>query len=363
MGRGQMQRKWPVALAASLLLRHGEGYMNPQRSGCLVSALIVSLILLSFSVVGNLAFLGAREAMSTTTGGPEKFEETVLVPAKEKDEADKIVVVNLRGVISGFEPGSYGDTAVDDIKLQLRQAADDAKVKAVVLNIDSPGGEVTASDTIYNAVRKFRDEKKKPVVVYMGSMAASGGYYVACGGSHLIANETTFTGSIGVIMQSLKYKALFDKVGLEFVTFKSGKLKDMLSGSRDLTDEERDYIQKMIMQTYGKFVGIVAKERKLPEDQLRNGIADGRVVSGKDALDAKLIDQVGEVEDAYAKAIALGGAKNARIVRYVSPMGFGRFLRIFGKADASRKVEVDFHAALPKLEAGRAYYLPSFFAP
>ncbi len=350
-------------LADAVLLLHGARLMNPPRSGCLVSALIVSLFLLGLSLVVNVVFLGGSGSAVSVSSGVEKFEETVLTPAKEKGDADKILVVHLRGVISGFEPGAFADTAVDDIKVQLRQAADDKAIKAVVLHIDSPGGEVTASDTIYNAVRRFRDEKKKPVVIYMGSMAASGGYYVACGGSHLIAHETSFTGSIGVIMQSLKYKTLFDKVGLEFVTFKSGAFKDMLSGSRDLSDEEKDYVQKMVMQTYDKFVGIVAKERKLPIDQLKNGVADGRVVSGKDALAAKLVDQVGEVEDAYAKAIALSGAKNARIVRYASPIGLSRFLRLLGKADGSHKVEVDLHAALPKLEPGRAYYLPSFFAP
>jgi len=337
--------------------------MNPPRSGCLLSALIVSLFLLGLSMMVNVVSLSGSSSTMNVGSGIEKFEETTVAPAAQKGEADKILVVHLRGIISGFEPGSYSDTAVEDVKVQLRQAAEDDKIKAVVLHIDSPGGEVTASDTIYNAVRKFRDEKKKPVVVYMGAVAASGGYYVACGASHIIANETTFTGSIGVIMETLKYKTLFDKVGLEFVTFKSGKLKDMLSGSRDITEEEKEYVQKMIMQTYDKFVGIVAKERKLPVEDLKNGVADGRVVSGKDALEAKLIDQVGEIEDAYAKAMALSGTPNARIVRYVAPVGFGRFLRLLGKSDPSRKVEVDLTSALPKLEPGKAYYLPSIYVP
>lgn len=353
-----------AALAAAALLLHRARFMNPQRSGCLVSALIVSLFLLGLSVVVNLVFLGGSStSMSVSARDVDDFEEAVVEPAKERGHADKILLVHLRGVISSFEPGSFGETAVDDIKVQLRQAAEDDDIKAVVLHIDSPGGEVTASDMIYNAVRKFRDEKKKPVVICMGSLAASGGYYVACGGSHLIASDTTFTGSIGVIMQSFKYKTLFDKVGLEFITFKSGKLKDMLSGSRDITDEEREYVQKLVMQTYDKFVGIVAKERKLPVDDLKNGIADGRIVSGKDALDAKLVDQIGEIEDAYAKAAALSGAKNARIVRYVSPLGFGRFLRLLGKSEPTNKVSLDLHSALPRLEPGRAYYLPPFFAP
>jgi len=337
--------------------------MNQPRSGCLPAALIVCLILLGLSLVMNFILAaGSSASMSAATGHPVKFEENILTPSPARGDSDKIAVIYLRGIISGMEPGSFGDTAVDDVKVQLRQAAEDSNVKAVVIHVDSPGGEVTASDTIYNTVRRFRDEKKKPVVIYMGSMAASGGYYVACAGSHIIANETTFTGSIGVIMQSIKYKALSEKVGVEFVTFKSGKMKDMLSGSRDLTDEEKEYVQRMIMQTYDKFVGIVAKERKLPEDDLRNGIADGRVVTGKDALEAKLVDQIGDIDDAYAKAVALSGAKNARIIRYESPLGFGRFLRLLGENKAKpAKVEVTLPGGLmPHLEAGKAYYLPSF---
>ena len=236
-------------------------------------------------------------------------------------------------------------------------------MKGIVLHIDSPGGEVTASDTIYNAVRRARD--KKPVVVYMGSLAASGGYYVACGAKWLVANETTFTGSIGVIMQTLNYEELLGKVGLATVVFKSGKMKDMLSGARQLTEEEKGYIQGMIMQTYGKFVGIVARERNLPEDALRNGLADGRVISGKDAFEAKLVDQLGEVEDAYAKARELGGAADAAVVRYEAPFKLGKLLRILGQTESSRaKIELDLGKVLPaRLEVGKLYFLPSVYAP
>jgi protease-4 len=337
-------------------LRH----MNQQRSGCLGIALIACILLLAISVALNLVLAAGSGSMTGEPSQRPKMEKMIVVPSKQKG-ADEIVVVHLRGLISGFEPGSYGETAVDDIKLQLEQAADDEKVKAVVLHVDSPGGEVTASDIIYNAVKRFRDEKKKPVVVYMGSLAASGGYYVSCGASYVIANDTTLTGSIGVIMSSLKYKQLFEKVGVEQVVFKSGKFKDMLSGARDLTDEEKEYIQKMVMQTYDKFVGIVARERKLPEDELRNGIADGRVISGKDALNAKLVDQLGSIEDAYAKAGQLSGAKTPQIIRYESPFRLGKLLNLLGKAEASRKVEVDIAGGLaPRLEPGKVYLLPAY---
>jgi protease-4 len=227
--------------------------------------------------------------------------------------------------------------------------------------VDSPGGEVTASDVIYNAVVKTR--ARKPVVVYMDSLAASGGYYVSCGGKYLMANETTITGSIGVIIQTLNYEQLFNKVGLAAVVFKSGKFKDLLNGARPMTQEEREFVQNFVMKTYDKFLGIVARERNLPADGLRNSIADGRILSGKEALQNKLIDGVGQIEDAYAKAKQLGGAPEAAIVRYAPPFTLGRFLRALGESNQS-KLQIELpKQLLPQLESGRAYFLPSYYAP
>ena len=338
--------------------------MNNKRFGCLGIGLVVLLVLslglnFIFVIAGSTSM--ATNAMGVRAQLP-KFEEALVLPGTD-GSSDRIAVISLRGIITGMEPGAIGETMVEDLKLQLEQAIGDAKVKAIVLHIDSPGGEVTASDTIYNAVKRAR--AKKPVVVYMGSVAASGGYYVACGSKWIVANETTFTGSIGVIMQALNYEGLMGKVGLSTVTFKSGKMKDMLSGSRQPTDEEKAYLQALIMQTYGKFVGIVAKERNLPEQQLRDGIADGRVVSGTDALAAKLVDQLGEVEDAYEKAKELGNAAGASVIRYEAPFKLGRILRFLGESNAhGSKIEIDLAKALaPRLEAGKLYFLPSFYAP
>ena len=179
---------------------------------------------------------------------------------------DKIAVITLRGLISTGVAGNVGESMVDDLRWHSSRRATTTNVRAVVLEIDSPGGEVTASDMIYNAVVKTR--AKKPVVVYMESLAASGGYYVSCGGKYLMANETSITGSIGVIIQTLNYEQLFNKIGLASVVFKSGKFKDMLNGARPITPEERDYVQSFVMKTYDKFLGIVAKERNLPADTL-----------------------------------------------------------------------------------------------
>jgi protease-4 len=331
-----------------------------RKLGCLSVFLAVALCA---SVLINLIL--AASAFRRFGTGPRYEEPTpsfreVIVQRGARGSGDKIAVIMMRGLISSSLPGNVGDTMVDDMRLALQQARDDDHVRAVVLEIDSPGGEVTASDVIYNWVVKTRT--KKPVIVYMDSLAASGGYYVACGGKYLMANETTITGSIGVIIQTLNYEQLFNKVGLASVVFKSGKFKDMLSGTRPVSPEEREYIQGFVMKTYDKFLGIVARERNLPADALRNSVADGRILSGKDALDNKLIDGVGQIEDAFTKAKELGHAPGATIVKYGPPFSFGRLLRALGSAD--NKIELTLPKQLiPQLETGRAYFLPSFYAP
>ena len=288
-----------------------------------------------------------------------RFRE-ILLQRGARASLDKIAVITMRGLISSSLPGNVSDSMVDDMRAALQQARDDSRVKAIVLEIDSPGGEVTASDAIYSALVKAR--ARKPVVVYMDSLAASGGYYVSCGGKFLMANETTITGSIGVIIQTLNYEQLFNKVGLASVIFKSGKFKDMLNGARPITPEERELVQNFIMKTYDKFLGIVAKERNLPADLLRNTIADGRILSGKEAFEHKLIDGLGELDDAFSKAKKLGNAPDARVVKYGPPFSLSRFLRIFGEADS--KIELQLPKQLvPQLESGRAYFLPSYYAP
>jgi len=288
-----------------------------------------------------------------------RFRE-ILLQRGMRGSFDKIAVITMRGLISSSLPGSVSDSMVDDMRAALQQARDDSRVKAIVLEIDSPGGEVTASDAIYSAVVKAC--ARKPVVVYMDSLAASGGYYVSCGGKFLMANETTITGSIGVIIQTLNYEQLFNKVGLASVIFKSGKFKDMLNGARPITPEERELVQNFIMKIYDKFLGIVAKERKLPADLLRNTIADGRILSGKEAFEYKLIDGLGELDDAFSKAKELGNAPDAKVVKYGPPFSLARFLRIFGGSDS--KIELQLPKQLiPQLESGRAYFLPSYYTP
>ncbi len=335
--------------------------MADRKLGCLSIFLFVALcasVLVNF-VLAVTAFHKFQGVAADEESRP-RFRE-MIVEHGARGSADKIAVITLRGLISTGVGGNVGDSMVDDLRWQLEQARDDNEVRAVLLEVDSPGGEVTASDMIYNAVVKTR--AKKPVVVYMESLAASGGYYVSCGGRYLMANETSITGSIGVIIQTLNYEQLFNKIGLASVVFKSGKFKDMLNGARPITPEERDYIQSFVMKTYEKFLGIVAKERNLPAEALRNGIADGRILSGRDALENKLIDGLGQIEDALAKAKELGHAPDARIVKYGPPFSLGRFFRMLNKS-SDTKIELSLPGQLgPQLQSGRAYFLPSFYAP
>ncbi len=338
--------------------------MSEKRTGCLTAFLVVALLV---SAIVNLAFFAGRSGKvvrgSISSHPAASFGEETIVPAGDGDTGKRVAVISVRGVISTAEPGEVGDSALDDLLAELKQARNDDSVAAVLLRIDSPGGEVTASDILYQEVVKTR--AKKPVVVSMDSVAASGGYYVACGGSYLYAHETSITASIGVIMQSINYQNLLEKVGLEVLTFKSGKFKDLLNGARELTEAEREYVQGLINQSYDRFVGIVARERNLDEAELRKGVADGRIVSGTDALKVRLVDELGGFEAALEKARELGKAPGAAAIRFTSPLAFGKLIRFLSEAPKpAGKLSVEIGAPSgSKLQSGRLYFLSPSLMP
>ena len=334
------------------------GHMK--KTGCALLAVFLALCASLFFNLVLVGLLGTKttERIASGRAFPPSLREIVV---EEGDPAQgKVVVIPVQGIIQTADSNEWGTSMVDDITQALREAASDDDVKAIVLSVDSPGGEVTASDILYNEVSKV--QKEKPVVVAMSSLAASGAYYISCAADWIIANETTVTGSIGVIIQSLNYQGLFDKVGLDQVVFKSGKFKDMLSGSRPMTPEEKAYIEGMVKQVYERFLGIVAFTRELDADKLRDTIADGRILTGKDAKDAGLVDQIGYIEDAFEKARALGEAPDAEIIRYEPAVNFKRLLHLLGASTRSR-VELNVGPASSyRLEPGRAYLLPEFYA-
>jgi protease-4 len=209
---------------------------------------------------------------------------------------DKVALIRIEGPI--LDSGNMIDELKDYVK--------DLSVKAIVLRIDSPGGAVAPSQEIYEEVRKA--VSKKTIVVSMGSIAASGGYYIASPATRIIANPGTLTGSIGVIMEIPNMEGLMNKIGVKTEVIKSGKHKDIASVFRGINKEEREILQTVLDNVHEQFINAVSEGRNmLREDVLR--IADGRIYTGEQALKAGLIDELGNLEDAVKAAAKLSGIK------------------------------------------------------
>lgn len=312
----------------------------------------ILLFIFQVSLIANVVFLGLIFGLSSLESG-KTFEETTV--EGRYISGKKVVIIDLLGVISYGVPGAVENSMVDDLITELRQARKDKNIGAVVLNVDSPGGEITASDALYHEIKKC--DEKKPVVVYINSLGASGAYYASMGSRYIMSNELSITGSIGVILQTINYEKLADWIGIKTITFKSGKMKDLLNPARPMTPEEKTYVQGMINESYDRFVEIVSKRRNLDEKKLRDTIADGRIISGKDALSDGLIDGTGYLKDAIDQARTLGGLKsNSRVVRYAAPFRVGQLFRLFGNTSGN-KLKIDIVPESLKLEAGKLYYI------
>jgi len=214
---------------------------------------------------------------------------------------EKVALVRIEGMITDSK-----DT-VDEIK----EYAKDPSIKAIVMRIDSPGGAVAPSQEIYEEIRKT--VKKKKVVVSMGSVAASGGYYIASPATKIVANPGTLTGSIGVIMEIPNLEGLMNKLGIKTEVVKSGKHKDMASIFRGIKKEDREILQNVLDNVHEQFIRAVSEGRKMLYDDVKQ-IADGRIFTGEQALKAGLVDELGDLEDAVQTAAKLSGIKGEPVV-------------------------------------------------
>jgi protease IV len=219
--------------------------------------------------------------------------------------SDRIQVVDVEGEL--VESRSILD--------QLKRYEDSNSVKAILLNIDSPGGGVAVSQEIFAEIRRLRERKDKIVVAYLSSTGASGAYYVACAANKIIANPGTIVGSIGVIAEWVSYADLLEWAKLKEIVFKTGEFKDTGSATRPLTENERKYFQGLIDDMYVQFVEAVATGRKLDLQEVRS-LADGRVFTGRDAKGRKLIDDIGNFQDAVDLTAKLAGISGKpRLIR------------------------------------------------
>jgi len=219
--------------------------------------------------------------------------------------SDRIHVVDLDGELVESRP----------ILDQLKRYEDSNSVKAILLNIDSPGGGVAVSQEIYTEIKRLRDKKDKVVIAYLSSTGASGAYYVACAANKIVANPGTIVGSIGVIAEWVNYADLMQWAKLKDIVFKTGEFKDTGSPSRALTENEKKYFQGLIDDMYVQFVEAVASGRKLDLPEVRS-LADGRVFTGRDAKARKLIDEIGNFQDAVDLTAKLAGISGKpRLIR------------------------------------------------
>jgi protease-4 len=338
-------------------------------NGWKVFAIILLALFLISLVFNPLHFLASLAGGDGAGGhrkvGPRLQEEFL----EDNGSKNKIAVIPIEGVISGQTFGRSGYTMVDLIEDQFARAAHDDRVKAVILKVNSPGGEVLASDDIYRIIQKFQATTTKPVIADMGSLAASGGYYVSAPCQWIVANEMTITGSIGVIMHGYNWRGLMDKVGVRPEVFKSGRFKDMLSPDKrpeEITPEEREMIQSMVNETFDKFKSIVsegrgaaAKKNKGDGKALAENweqYADGRILSGKEALRLGFVDELGNFDVAVTRARKIAGINDANLVQYQQPFDLGDLFSLFGKSDA-KSIKIDLGIDAPRLQLGRLYFI------
>lgn len=291
------------------------------------AALGIAIGLFIFSVVINLlssfAFKGIKTDVTDLFAATEQpFTEEVV---KNGSETKKIVILDVDGVIqdtgeaqSFLQNSGYNHQS---FLKKLDYIKDDDSVKGIILRINSPGGGVMESAEIHHKILQL----KKPVYVSMGSITASGGYYISTAANKIYASPETLTGSIGVIMEAYNYEGLAKKYGVDFVTIKSGPYKDIMSPTRQMTDDERKILQEMNNNSYEGFVKVISDGRHIPVDQVKK-LADGRVYDGRQAKELNLIDGFGYLDDVIAKMKKAENLSGAEVIRYSDNLGIGSLL-------------------------------------
>lgn len=291
--------------------------MNTRRWLALILAIALFIVSIGFNF-----------AMSVVAGlfeGVMSFDELALEEQviEEGDWNERIAVINLEGAIMDGETSVFLMDGYNHSSLlqMIRSAGEDPTVAAIILQIDSPGGAVGPTAEIHRTIVDVQEEYDKPIYVSMGSMAASGGYYVAAPADKIFAEPATITGSIGVIMENINIAGLAEKYGISFNTIKSGKHKDIMSTNRKMTDEEKEILQSIVDEMFDEFVQVVVDGRNMDEATVRE-LADGRIYTGKQAKEVNLVDEVGSFEDALKALKNDYNLEDAQVIQYNESLGF-----------------------------------------
>ncbi|MFJ7927565.1 signal peptide peptidase SppA [Peribacillus sp. NPDC096448] len=295
--------------------------MNGKRWAALGIAAVLFFVSIAVGAATTLFTADTENIIDELFASESAFYEEVI---EGDDFTNVIAVLDVEGTIQDTGEASllssttYNHRAFMD-KLKMAEENDD--IKGIILRVNSPGGGVVESAEIHEKILDIK-KVKKPVYVSMGSMAASGGYYISAPADKIYASPETMTGSLGVIMQGYNYEKLAKKYGVEFQTIKSGPHKDIMSPTREMTGEEREILQEMIDNSYDQFVKIIADGRGMTEKEVRE-IADGRIYDGRQAIENHLIDDFGHLDDVIAAMKTDIGKKDAQVIRYTDEVGFG----------------------------------------
>ncbi len=265
----------------------------------------------------------APSFLVTPVSNPQQLQEQTVTPGQGWFPK-KIALIEVEGMLSNTATGGFLQPRENKVSLfvqQLHKAEQDPDVRAVVLRVNSPGGTVTAADTMYEELMRFKKRSGKPVVASTQELAASGAYYVCCGADQIVAHPTSIVGSIGVIFEAFNFRGTLQKLGIISDPVKSGPLKDMGSPFRMRTAEESQVMQGMVDEYFHRFVGVVSERRHITDPDELKLITDGRVFTGRRAVELHLADSNGILEDAIHIAAKLANVPNAEVVMYRRPYG------------------------------------------
>ncbi|MFW6457385.1 MAG: signal peptide peptidase SppA [Planctomycetota bacterium] len=324
--------------------------------GCVVTTIVIGVLgVLTVALLVGIAVFGVF--------GESGDKSEANIPLKERtienpETKAKIAIIPIKDMIVGSPSVHDSVTPVAVACARIEQAVEDPDVKGVLVNIDSPGGGITASDILHRRIQKINSgDNAKPVVVHIGDVAASGGYYVAAAADRVWAHPTSITGSIGVIMPLYKATELMDKVGIENNSVQTGPYKDLGSPFSETTEQEaadeRRVLQGIIDQLYERFVDVVAEGRDMEEDEVKD-LADGRIYTSEQAKDLSLIDDIGYRSGVIEDLKTLCEIERARLVHYQRVLSFPDML---GSVFADRKMSMTFPVDFELNNSSRPMYL------
>ncbi|WP_163969531.1 signal peptide peptidase SppA [Oceanobacillus halotolerans] len=331
--------------------------MNGKRWIALLIAVGLFVVSVGFQFFSSIATANFENVFNV----PDTlFEEEVI---QEGTSQNKIAVLDVEGVIQDTGGGTslLNQLAYNHQRFlkMLEEAGQDPSVDGIILRINTPGGGVVESAEVHDKVVEVQEEYNKPVYVSMGNTAASGGYYISAPADKIVANPATLTGSIGVIMESINFADLAEEWGIDFNTIKSGEYKDIMSTSRDMTDDEEEILQSMVDEMYADFVQVIVDGRDMSEQRVRE-LGDGRVYTGSQAMDVGLVDALGSFDETVEMMEEDFELGDTNVIRYRTNPGFNELFMASAQSLFGERAEINgLLEMIRQADGPRAMYLYS----